>query len=63
MTSADKHVAIERAGDIYISSGNTIDILSTVDRKISDSKQIIREDEEIIAMTQQGDSLIVWATN
>ena len=63
MTSADKHVAIEWAGDIYISSGNTIDVLSTVDWKISDSKQIIREDEEIVAMTQQGDSLIVWATN
>lgn len=63
MTSADKHVAIERAGDIYISSWNTIDILSTVDRKIADSKKIIRDDEEIIGMTQQADSLIIWATN
>ena len=56
-------MAIERGGDIYISSGNTIDILSTVDRTVSDSKQLIREDEEIVALSQQADSLIIWATN
>ena len=63
MTSATKHMAIERGGDIYISSWNTIDILSTIDWNISDSKKLVKDDEEIIAMTQQGDSLIIRATN
>lgn len=63
MTSATKHMAIERWGDIYISSWNTIDILSTLDWNISDSKKLVRDDEEIIAMTQQGDSIIIRATN
>lgn len=63
LTSANKHMAIERGWDIFISSWNTIDILSTVDRTVSDSKQLIREDEEIIALSQQADSLIIWATD
>ena len=56
-------MAVERAGDIYISSGNTIDILSTIDRTISDSKKLVRDDEEIVAMTPQADSLIIRATD
>lgn len=63
LTAATKHLAIERGGDIYISSGNTVDILSTVDRAISDSKKLCRDDEEIVALTQQADSIIIWATN
>lgn len=63
MTDADKHMAVERGGDIFISSGNTVDILSTVDRTISDSKKLVKDDEEIVAMTPQADSLIIWATN
>lgn len=63
LTSADKHMAIERWGDIYITSWNTVDILSTIDRTITDSKKICRDDEEIVAITQQADSLIIWATN
>ncbi len=63
LTDYTKHLAIEWAWDIYISSWNTIDILSPIDRKVSDSKKLVREDEEIVGMTQQGDSLIIWATN
>ena len=63
LTSADKHMAVEWGGDIYISSWNTIDILSTADRTISDSKQLIRKDEEIVALSQQAESLIIWATD
>lgn len=63
LTTADKHIAVERGGDIYISSWNTIDVLSTVDRTISDSKQLIKADEEIIALSVQADSLIIWATD
>ena len=63
LTTANKHLAIEYGGDIYISSGNKIDILSTLDWKISDTKEICRKDEEIVAMTTQGDSLVIWATN
>lgn len=63
LTDYTKHMAIEWAWDIYISSWNTIDVLSTLDWKISDSKKLVREDEEIVGMTQQGDSLIIWATN
>lgn len=63
LTNANKHMAIEWAWDIYISCGNTIDILSTIDWSISTSKKICRDDEEIVAMTQQADSLIIRATN
>lgn len=63
LTSWDKHIAIERWGDIYIATGNTVDILSTIDWTISDSKTLCAENEEIIAMTQQADSLIIWSTN
>lgn len=63
LTSADRHLAIEWGWDIYITSWNTVDILSTIDWTISDSKKICREDEEIVAITQQADSLIIWATN
>jgi hypothetical protein len=63
ITAADKHMAIERWGDIYITSWNTIDILSTIDWTVSDSKELCRKDEEIVAITQQGDSLIIRATD
>ena len=63
LTSANKHLAIERWGDIYITSNNTVDILSTLDWTVSDSKEICRKDEEIVAITQQGDSLIIRATD
>lgn len=63
LTDADNHIAVERWWDIYIASWNTIDVLSTLDWRISDSKNLIRSDEEIIGMTQQWDSLIIWATN
>ena len=63
LTSASRHLAVEWGGDIYISSWNTIDVLSTVDRTISTSKQLIAADEEIVALSQQADSLIIWATN
>lgn len=63
LTAATKHLAIEWAWDIFISSWNTIDILSTVDRTISASKKLARDDEEIVALTQQADSIIIWATN
>lgn len=63
LTDADRHIAIERGWDIFIAWGNTVDILSTIDWTISDSKELVRADEEIIAMTQQWDSLILRATN
>lgn len=63
ITDASKHMAIERGGDIYITSWNTIDILSTISWTITDSKELCREDEEIVAITQQWDSLIIWATD
>lgn len=63
LTSANKHRAIEWGWDIYVVSGTTIDIISTIDWAISDSKQLVRDDEEIVWITQQGDWLIIWATN
>lgn len=63
LTKADKKIAIERGGDIYITAWNKIDIISTVDRTKSDTKELVREDEEIVALTQQADSLIIWTTN
>ena len=63
LTSADKHTAIERGWDIYVTSWNKIDIFSTIDRRVSDTKQLVRDDEEIVAITQQAESLIIWATN
>ena len=63
LTNADKHIAIERWWDIFIAWGNTVDILSTVDWTISDSKQLVRDDETIVAMNTQGDSIIIRATN
>lgn len=63
VTDANKHLAIEWGWDIYISSWNKIDILSTVDRTISDTKELCWEDEEIVWLTQQADSLLIWSTN
>lgn len=63
LTNADKHIAIERGGDIYIAGENTIDVLSTVDRSVSKSVNLIKDWETIVALTQQADSLIIWATD
>ena len=63
ITSAFEHHAIERQWNIYVSSGDTIDIISTVDRTKSDSKQLVWAWEEIIALTQWADSIIIWTTD
>ena len=63
LTPATKHFAVERGGDIYIASWNVVDVLSTVDRNISKSVQIAKDKEEIVAITQQADSLLIWATD
>ena len=63
LTSANKHLAVERWWDIYITSWNTVDILSTLDRTISDSKELCWAWEEIVSITQQWDSIIIWSTN
>lgn len=63
LTAADKHMAVARGGDIYITSWATINVLSTLDRKISATKNIINWGETIVAITQQADSLIIWATD
>lgn len=63
ITTANKHMALEWWGDIYISSWNAIDILNTSSWTITDSKTLIKTDEEIVALTQQWDALIIWATD
>lgn len=63
LTKADKHFAVERGGDIYITSWNVIDVLSTVDRNITKSVKLVKDREKIVAITQQADSLIIWATD
>lgn len=63
LTNYYKHFAIEWGWDIYISSWDTIDILSTVDWTISDSKKLVWIWEEIVALTQAADALIIWTTN
>ncbi len=63
LTSASKHMAIAWGWDIFITSWDTIDVLSTLDWKISASKKIINSNETIVAITQQADSLIIWATD
>lgn len=63
ITNYDKHFAIEWQWDIYIASKDTIDVLSTVDWTISYSKKLVWVWEEIVALTQAADSLIIWTTN
>lgn len=63
LTSADKHTAIAWGWDLYITSGSTIDVVSTVDWTKTTSKNIINSWETIVAITQQAWSLIIWATD
>ena len=63
LTAADKRMAIERGWDIYVSAKNTVDVISTQTWTCTANAKLVRADEEIVWLTVQWDSLIIWATN
>ena len=62
ITSADRHPCLIWAWDLYIWSGNKLDIISLADMWVN-TKSIVDENETIVDITQQAGNLIIWTTD
>ena len=62
ITSAQHHPCVIWAWDLYIGSGNSLDIISLADNWVT-TKNIIDKNETIVDITQQAWNLIIWATD
>ena len=62
ITSSATHPCLIWGGDLYIGSGNKVDIVSLSDRGVI-TKDIVDQNETIVDITQQAWNIIIWTTD